>query len=260
MKNKKRILIADMEEQFRQILMESLNDEDDIQVVGETDDGEELLRLTQEKQPDLVVMDIVLNRKDGIEVLEGFWGLLLPRRPRIIVLSGFARNSIAQLAAEKGADYCFTKPCRMDTVCERIRQLTNPGPNRLESSRTKSLEMTVSSIIHELGMPAHVKGYQYIREAILLAVSDMGLLSAVTKEMYPTVAKRFSTTPGRVERAIRHAIEIAWDRGDLDTLQKYFGYTVSYSKGRPTNSEFIAMIADHLQLCHKELCSGFDRR
>ncbi|MDO4516223.1 MAG: sporulation transcription factor Spo0A [Bacillota bacterium] len=260
MRTKYRILIADMEASFRHILAESLNAEEDMQVVGETDDGEKLLELIRDDQPDLVVMDVVLHSRDGIEALDGLLTLPLTRRPRVIILSGFTRSGIARLAAEKGADYCLVKPCQMDTVCERIRQLMAPAPPRPDNGRNKSLEMIVSSTIHELGMPAHVKGYQYIREAILLSVSDMRLLSAVTKELYPMVARRFGTTPGRVERAIRHAIEIAWDRGDLDVLQQYFGYTVSYSKGRPTNSEFIAMVADHLQLSHRELCSGYNVR
>lgn len=260
MRTKYRIMIADMEASFRHILAESLNAEEDMQVVGETDDGEKLLELIRDDQPDLVVMDVVLHSRDGIEALDGLLTLPLIRRPRVIILSGFTRSGIARLAAEKGADYCLAKPCQMDTVCERIRQLMAPAPLRPDNDRSKSLEMIVSSTIHELGMPAHVKGYQYIREAILLSVSDMRLLSAVTKELYPMVARRFGTTPGRVERAIRHAIEIAWDRGDLDVLQQYFGYTVSYSKGRPTNSEFIAMVADHLQLAHRELCSGYNVR
>lgn len=167
---------------------------------------------------------------------------------------------MAAQAAANGADYYLMKPVKLTTVTERMRQLcaqleSNP-PSDLPSSRPivqeQSLESTVTSIIHEIGVPAHIKGYQYLREAIIIAVEDMDVINAVTKILYPEVAKRFSTTASRVERAIRHAIEVAWDRGDLETLQKYFGYTVSNAKGKPTNSEFIAMIADRLQLQRKE--------
>ena len=144
----------------------------------------------------------------------------------------------------------MTKPCRMDSITERIRLLRVGG---LEAAPSRqSLETLVTAIIHEIGVPAHIKGYQYLREAILIAVEDMDVINAVTKVLYPEVAKRFGTTASRVERAIRHDIEVAWDRGDLETLQRYFGYTVNSAKGKPTNSEFIAMIADRLQLQQKQ--------
>ena len=171
----------------------------------------------------------------------------------VLILSSFAKGSMAELAAAKGADHYMTKPCRVSTVCERIRQLTGENKKEENGDIPYNLENTVTSIIHEVGVPAHIKGYQYLREAILIAVADMDVINAVTKVLYPEVAKRFNTTASRVERAIRHAIEVAWDRGDLETLQKYFGYTVSNVKGNPTNSEFIAMIADRLQLQQKEM-------
>ena len=142
----------------------------------------------------------------------------------------------------------MTKPCRVTTVCERIRQLCGTGALDEDRDRGQNLEAVVTSIIHEIGVPAHIKGYQYLREAILLAVADREVINAVTKVLYPEVAKRFGTTASRVERAIRHAIEVAWDRGDLETLQRFFGYTVSNAKGKPTNSEFIAMISDRIRL------------
>jgi len=156
------------------------------------------------------------------------------------------------LAAANGADHYMVKPCRFSTICARIRQLTTFESLEQDRNHSHSLEAMVTSIIHEVGVPAHIKGYQYLREAILIAVDDIDVINAVTKVLYPEVAKRFGTTASRVERAIRHAIEVAWDRGDLETLQKYFGYTVSNVKGKPTNSEFIAMIADRLQLQRKE--------
>ena len=248
----KKILIADTGEEFRRSFIENLGSEPDIQVVGETGDGEELLRMVREKQPDLIIMEIVLAKMDGIEVLDALGNIELERRPRVIILSSFARGSMAQLAADKGADHYMTKPCRVSTVCERIRQLTGNSQMEDERDRSRNLESMVTAIIHDVGVPAHIKGYQYLREAILIAVADMDVINAVTKVLYPEVAKRFNTTASRVERAIRHAIEVAWDRGDLETLQKYFGYTVSNVKGKPTNSEFIAMIADRLQLQQKE--------
>ena len=248
----KKVVIADTGEEFRRSFIENLQRESDIQVVGETGDGEELLRMVQEEQPDLVLMEIVLSKIDGIEVLDALTAMELERRPKVMILSSFARGSMAQLAADKGADHYMTKPCRVSTVCERIRQLTASG-HLEEREGSRNLESMVTAIIHDVGVPAHIKGYQYLREAILIAVADMDVINAVTKVLYPEVAKRFNTTASRVERAIRHAIEVAWDRGDLETLQKYFGYTVSYVKGKPTNSEFIAMIADRLQLQQKEM-------
>ena len=249
----KKILIADTGEEFRRSFIENLSNEPDIRVVGETGDGEELLRMVQETSPDLILMEIVLAKMDGIEVLDALNALELEHPPKIIILSSFARGSMAQLAADKGADHYMTKPCRTSTVCQRIRQLT--GSRQMDEERTgsRNLESMITAIIHDVGVPAHIKGYQYLREAILIAVNDMDVINAVTKVLYPEVAKRFNTTASRVERAIRHAIEVAWDRGDLETLQKYFGYTVSNVKGKPTNSEFIAMIADRLQLQQKEM-------
>ena len=213
-----------------------------------TDDGE----LTQKLLPDVIVMEMVLSGLDGLEVLERLRGLSLERHPKILVLSSYVRGSIADLAAANGADHYMVKPCRFSTICARIRQLTTFESLEQDRNHSHSLEAMVTSIIHEVGVPAHIKGYQYLREAILIAVDDIDVINAVTKVLYPEVAKRFGTTASRVERAIRHAIEVAWDRGDLETLQKYFDYTVSNVKGKPTNSEFIAMIADRLQLQRKE--------
>ncbi len=231
MENRKSVLLADASEEFRHLFAGALAEEDDIVLIGETGDGQEAVRLAREQQP----------------------------RPRVLVLSSFARGNMAELAASCGADYYMMKPCKLSTVIERIRQMAagsfqgdGEGESARNGSREVSLESTVTAIIHEIGVPAHIKGYQYLREAILIAVADMEVINAVTKILYPEVAKRFGTTASRVERAIRHAIEVAWDRGDLETLQKYFGYTVSNAKGKPTNSEFIAMIADRLQLQRKE--------
>lgn len=246
-----KIVVADAGEDFRRLLTEALNGESDFTVVGTTGDGEEAVTLCRDGQADVLVMDMLLSTMDGVAVLTAL-GELMPK-PRVLVLSQFSNGSVTELAAANGADYIMLKPCKTAALVERIRQLANPlRPAADPAAERRSLEATVTAIIHEIGVPAHIKGYQYLREAILIVVDDMEVINAVTKILYPEVAKRFSTTASRVERAIRHAIEVAWDRGDLETLQKYFGYTVSNAKGKPTNSEFIAMIADRLILQKKE--------
>ncbi len=254
MENKKRIIVADVGEEFRALLVAGLREEADLEVVAETGDGQDAVRLVRELSPDVLIMDLMLTRMDGMEVLAEVNAL--SRKPRVLVLSSFARDVVAEQAAAQGADYFIVKPCRLSSVVERVRQIASPfrkeGEGAGQSLSGQSLESVVTAIIHEIGVPAHIKGYQYLREAIMIAVADMDVINAVTKILYPEVAKRFGTTASRVERAIRHAIEVAWDRGDLETLQKYFGYTVSNAKGKPTNSEFIAMIADRLQLQRKE--------
>lgn len=244
-----RVVVADASEEFRRLLAEAFNNEPDFLVVGDTGNGEEAVELCRRSGPDVLVMDMLLSSMDGVEVLSAISEL--SAKPRTLVLSTFATGSIADLAAAKGADYFMLKPCKTASVAERVRQMftaSRPDP----AIERRGLEATVTAIIHEIGVPAHIKGYQYLREAILIVVEDMEIINAVTKILYPEVAKRFGTTASRVERAIRHAIEVAWDRGDLETLQKYFGYTVSNAKGKPTNSEFIAMIADRLQLERRE--------
>jgi two-component system response regulator (stage 0 sporulation protein A) len=246
MESVKRIVVADTGMEFRKSLVRTLSEEPGFQIVGETGDGAELLRLARELKPDAVVMEMVLTGMDGLDVLEAF--SQLTSRPKVLVLSSYIKGNVVDIAAARGADFYITKPCRLSSVGERLRQLITSGGLEPERDDNAALEAQVTAIIHDVGVPAHIKGYQYLREAIIIAVKDMDVINAVTKVLYPEVAKRFGTTASRVERAIRHAIEVAWDRGDLETLQKYFGYTVSNAKGKPTNSEFIAMIADRLQL------------
>jgi len=249
---KKKVLLADAGEEFRRALTQSIQETEDLEVVGSTGSGEELLLLATGGRPDVIVMDMVLTGVDGLSVLER----LGEEKPAVLVLSSFSGAALAEQAAALGADYLMLKPCRISALVERIRQLAGDrgelnGPS--EEREMQNLERQVTAIIHEIGVPAHIKGYQYLREAIRLTVEDMDAINAVTKVLYPAVAKKFSTTASRVERAIRHAIEVAWDRGDLETLQKYFGYTVSNAKGKPTNSEFIAMIADRLVLERRQM-------
>ena len=247
MENKRTVLLADANEEFRALLGEHMEKTEEFTVVGSTGDGMEALRLLDRQAPDVAVLDLVLPGTDGI-------GLLKHMRERgaatrSIVLSTFFNDQVVAEAVSLGASYFLSKPCEPDALLDRMRALLGQ-PARPEESPVV-LKNQVTNIIHEIGVPAHIKGYQYLREAIIIAVNDMEVINAVTKVLYPTVAKRFATTPSRVERAIRHAIEVAWDRGDLETLQKYFGYTVSNAKGKPTNSEFIAMIADRLLLERK---------
>lgn len=227
------------------MLADMIGGEADLTVCAQTASGEELLDLIARHRPDVVVMDLMLSGMDGLEVLEE----LGEDRPKVLVLSAFGGPALAGQISQRGGDYCMLKPCRPQSVVERARLLCDvPALQLQEEGDARDLERQVTAIIHEIGVPAHIKGYQYLREAIGLAVADMEIINAVTKVLYPAVAKKFGTTASRVERAIRHAIEVAWDRGDLETLQKYFGYTVSNAKGKPTNSEFIAMIADRISL------------
>ena len=181
------------------------------------------------------------------------------QRPVGLVTSGFITDYVAMTVSNLGVQYLMMKPCDMTALVERLEEIRasqaakRPALLRRPAQPEPNIESMVTGIIHEIGVPAHIKGYQYLREAIVIAVNDMDVINAITKVLYPQVAKTFGTTPSRVERAIRHAIEVAWDRGDLDTLQRFFGYTVSNTKGKPTNSEFIALIADKLQLQLKSM-------
>ena len=260
METKIRILTVDPNREFCRQLTELVAAEGDMEVVGTAADGLEALERAAELKPDLILLELVLPKLDGLEVLRRLPGK--GEKCRVIVLSGFVNGKVIAECSDCGADYFIPKPCDIQSLISRIRQLNfdlprTPGVGvdfrkSAEAARTDAdLEAIVTDIIHEIGVPAHIKGYQYLREAIILTIKDMDMINAVTKVLYPEVAKRFGTTPSRVERAIRHAIEVAWDRGDVETLQRFFGYTVSGIKGKPTNSEFIAMIADNLSLKRK---------
>jgi len=246
-----KVAIADGNQEFRKLLEERLQAETWISVLGSTSSGAELLQIAERDRPDIVLMELVLSDIDGLGVLRKLKEKLGDKSPRAIVLSCFAGDRILGEISELGADYFVQKPLDMATLIGHIRSFgaSSPAKNFAGSPlRPADLETTVTGILHEIGVPAHIKGYAYVREAIVLSVKDSEMINAVTKLLYPAVAKSFNTTSSRVERAIRHAIEVAWDRGDLETLQSFFGYTVSNIKGKPTNSEFIAMIADRLKL------------
>ncbi|MGI6028192.1 MAG: sporulation transcription factor Spo0A [Candidatus Heteroscillospira sp.] len=256
MESKLRVLIADSNEDFRTILTEIISDEEDMEVVASAGDGRQTIELVREHEPDVLLMELVLPKLDGFGVLQQL--AELDTKPAVVVTSAFVTDSVMAKCSELGATLFLSKPCDTASILSRIRLASDMRSHALtrgsgapELRNEPSLEAVVTEVIHEIGVPAHIKGYQYLREAIILAINDMEVINAVTKVLYPAVAKKFGTTPSRVERAIRHAIEVAWDRGDLETLQKFFGYTVSNIKGKPTNSEFIAMIADCLSLRRK---------
>ena len=239
------VLIADSADDFCTALTAALQHADGFQVVGTANDGEQAIRMVEERKPDVLVLDLMLSKKDGISVLKAVSGM--ERRPITLATSVFVTQYVSAAAANLGVRYLMLKPCDMTALVERLEEIRGgDGQKAAEKRRPDktSIESMVTGIIHEIGVPAHIKGYQYLREAIIIAVNDMDVINAITKVLYPQVAKTFGTTPSRVERAIRHAIEVAWDRGDLDTLQRFFGYTVSNTKGKPTNSEFIARIAN----------------
>ena len=242
------VLIADNSEEFCGALRSALQRSDRFQLSGIANDGEMAIRLLEERKPDILVLDLMLAKKDGLTILKNIAGM--EHRPAILATSGFVTDYVASAAASLGVTYLILKPCDMEALVDRLEELRGDTGRSIPIRRApgQSIEALVTGIIHEIGVPAHIKGYQYLREAIIIAVGDMDVINAITKVLYPQVAKTFQTTPSRVERAIRHAIEVAWDRGDLDTLQRFFGYTVSNTKGKPTNSEFIALIADKLQL------------
>lgn len=254
------VIIVDDNEDFCDILNEYLERQEDIQVVGIAEDGLKAIELIRDKTPDVVVLDIIMPHLDGLGVLEKLNKISLQKFPKIIMLSAVGQDKITQRAINLGADYYVIKPFDFEVFVNRIRQTVLEYPNtnfrkRLGGggstsliSNNTSLEAEITNIIHEIGVPAHIKGYLYLREAITMVIANVELLSAVTKELYPSIAKTFNTTPSRVERAIRHAIEVAWSRGKVDTINNLFGYTVNNNKGKPTNSEFIAMVADKLRL------------
>ena len=247
-----RVMLANGNEEFCGKLAAALKQTDRYAVVGTANDGVRAIQQVRELKPELLVVDLMLPQADGMSVIKA--AAALEKKPVMLVLAEFVTEYVSAMFMNLGVQYIMLKPCTCHAVVERLDEIREsrrkPSVTR---SREANVEAMVTSIIHEIGVPAHIKGYQYLREAIMIAVNDMDVINAITKVLYPQVARTFSTTPSRVERAIRHAIEVAWDRGDLETLQRFFGYTVSNTKGKPTNSEFIALIADKLQLQLKNM-------
>ncbi len=260
MQEKIKVVIADDNIEFAQIVKNFLNKKEDIEVIDIAKDGEEAVKMLVEKEPDVALLDVIMPQLDGIGVLEKLNAMPKKLKTQFIMLSAIGQDVITQRTVMLGAQYYMLKPFDLELLAKRLREIKNgmvEAPKAFGIPLRKmsympqgreDLESSITNIIHEVGVPAHIKGYQYIREAITLAVNDIDVINSVTKQLYPTLAKKFKTTPSRVERAIRHAIEVAWTRGSMDTNNEMFGNTISATKGKPTNSEFIAMIADKLRL------------
>ena len=267
MKDKITLLIADDNQDFSKTLAGYLEKQEDMEVIGIAKDGVEAVDMIANTIPDIALIDIIMPHLDGIGVLEKVGNLNLRKRPTCIMLSAVGQDKITQRAISLGAEYYVVKPFDIEILINRIRQIKNYVPTNNGNSfisremkqqyiaipedkrkEKKNLEALVTNIIHEVGVPAHIKGYQYLREAIIMVVNDIDVINQITKSLYPEIASKYSTTPSRVERAICHAIEVAWGRGQQEAVESIFGYTISAAKGKPTNSEFIAMIADKLRL------------
>lgn len=262
-----RVLIADDNYEFGNTLKNYLNGDSELEVVGMATDGEDAYDQVISQKPDVVLLDVIMPHLDGLGVLEKLSKISLGKTPIYIMVSAVGQDKITQKAIALGADYYVVKPFDISVLIDRIKEIKNYNPEELKRTITEgrelksqyiqvnsskdekeNLEALVTNIIHEVGVPAHIKGYQFLREAIIMVVNNINIINQITKELYPEIAEKFDTTPSRVERAIRHAIEVAWGRGDPKTVEGIFGYTISADKGKPTNSEFIAMIGDKIRL------------
>lgn len=255
------VAIADDNERMLDMLENLISTDKDLSIVGKAKNGEEMCQIIKNQQPDVVLLDLIMPKMDGLTVMDYVnHDKTMGKQPCFIIVTAVGQERITEDAFEKGANYYIMKPFNNEMLLNRIKSIRKSSriPKRktdeiIENTRINedNLENKVTNMLHEIGIPAHIKGYHYLRDAIMMAVEDMDVLNAITKILYPTVAKKYQTTSSRVERAIRHAIEVAWSRGKLDTLDRLFGYTVSNGKGKPTNSEFIALIADTIQLEYK---------
>ena len=260
------VAIADDNERMIHMLGSMIESDNELELVGQADNGKDIYDNIKEKEPDVVLLDIIMPKEDGLTVMERInRDDSMKKHPVFIVVSAVSQERITEDAFNLGAYYYILKPFDNDMVLRRIKNLKHGVRGSVPKLAAKSssehvmqllernLEMDVTNVIHEIGVPAHIKGYQYLRDAIIMSVNDMEMLNSITKILYPTIAKKHQTTPSRVERAIRHAIEVAWSRGKLDAIDEMFGYTVNSGKGKPTNSEFIALIADKIRLEYRTL-------
>jgi len=261
MEEKLKIMIVDDNVEFVKLLTMYINAQSGMEVVGSLNDGTNVIPKLKELRPDILLLDIIMPEKDGLVVLEELDDAVLEKKPFTVVMSAIGQEKITHKAISLGAAYYVIKPFDLETLTNRLKEMVGTNTaNFYENKGTKyvsakvpmshgePVEVKVTNIIHDLGVPAHIKGYQYLREAIIISVENQEIINSITKTMYPVLAKKYKTTPSRVERAIRHAIEVAWNRGEIAMHDKIFGYTVNSNKGKPTNSEFIAMIADKIRL------------
>ncbi len=264
MENVVNVAIADDNERIVNVLDELLSKDASIKVVGKAKNGEEAYDIIKREKPDVVLLDIIMPKLDGLTVMDKVnKDPSLTKLPAFVVMSAIGQEAITDDAFNMGANYYIMKPFDNEIVLNRIKSIKNTAIKKLHDTRKvnanetkvdfieRNLEGDVTNIIHEVGVPAHIKGYQYLRDAIMMSVNDMDMLNSITKILYPSIAKKNNTTSSRVERAIRHAIEVAWSRGKMDTIEELFGYTINTGKGKPTNSEFIALIADKIRLEYK---------
>jgi len=254
MENSAKILICDENDEERARLIENLR-KVGIRRCDEAKDGTTALDMISKYTYDVVIVDLWISKLDGIGIIRSAAKLNIQEKPSFILMSPINKQSILLEATESGADLCIPKPFDLTSLVYHIQSVikskNTASSTQNDVSQVADMEAQVTKIIHQIGVPAHIKGYQYLRTAILMTIDDSDIINSVTKILYPSVAKKYQTTTSRVERAIRHAIEVAWDRGDVDTLNSYFGYTIQNTRGKPTNSEFIAMIADNLRLKYK---------
>jgi len=255
--DKLKVAIADDNESMLRILGDVISNEADLSLVGKATNGEETINIIKEQEPDVVLLDIIMPKLDGLSVMERIRDdKNIKNVPTFIIVSAVGQQGITEDAFNLGANYYIMKPFDNDVLLNRLRCIKNISKNHFPNTRVnsnaelstcqvsdRSLESNVTDIIHEIGIPAHIKGYQYLREAILLSIKDNDIINSITKVLYPTIAKKFQTTSSRVERAIRHAIEVAWNRGNTETLNDLFGYTVSNGKGKPTNCINLELIS-----------------
>lgn len=286
MKDKITILIADDNPDFANTVSGYIEEDDDFEIIAIARDGRQAVEMILNTEPDVALLDVIMPHLDGIGVLEQINAAKMKKRPLCIMLSAVGQDKITQRALDLGAEYYAMKPFDIEVLLQRIKDIkrdmqqpqsknnsingyniNSMNPNMMMNSYMareiktpyieispekkkdeENLEALVTNVIHEVGVPAHIKGYQYLREAIMMVVNNIDIINQITKQLYPDIAVKYHTTPSRVERAIRHAIEVAWNRGQPDVVENIFGYTISAAKGKPTNSEFIAMIADKLRL------------
>ncbi|MCL6560296.1 sporulation transcription factor Spo0A [Alicyclobacillus shizuokensis] len=267
-----RVLIADDNRDFAELLHEYISSQDDMSVCGLAYNGNDVVKMVREQRPDVLILDIIMPMLDGLGALERLVESE-ETMPKVIMLTAFGQESVTRRAAELGVSYFVLKPFDMPVLVERIRQVCTSNTvaatasvhalapvntaepaasdNQADAISRHALDAAITQIIHEIGVPAHIKGYHYLREAIAIVFRDVEILGSITKVLYPQIAERYKTTPSRVERAIRHSIEVAWGRGNMEAIRNVFGYTVSAARTKPTNSEFIAMIADKLRIEYK---------